>query len=392
MSYDVDVWTSAPAPLRSALPGPADWTISEEGAVRPGRSWQILITGPLRVEPEDVPDDVARSLPGISHVYQLSLEPVGAPKSAYSLLHRTARSLASASEGVISDQQTDELKLPSGVRRYRAAPEGESLSLVLMTWFFTETPLLEPGNVRGLVDTLERQLPEALPRRYGEYEPPQYRLEETGLEHFTEFLQAHLRGGVVWYPTRPVAQVNLTADEKWGWHERLGFRANYMTLAVDEAAISQPGWMQQLRLVWLALSQQVRPFFGDVRTLGGYERRGHGTLRTRRETETHPVKAWWWRGIPATLGHAVVLGPPYQALWPTFRDHAEEIDGLWFISKELWTGADVSDVVGGVPEPLQAPTQPGPEMIDGIPAELLGRQRDDIYPQLWPFADRPATT
>lgn len=150
MSYDLEIGVVIQLSSRPESPTRDKWLFTDQGATRGGRTWQIVITGPLRVELEDVPEEVVQSLPGISHVFQVSLEPMGAPKSACALLCRTARSLASASDGVIADQQTGQLELPSGVRRYRPESAGSDLALIKMTWFFTESPLLEPGGVSRL--------------------------------------------------------------------------------------------------------------------------------------------------------------------------------------------------------------------------------------------------
>jgi hypothetical protein len=163
-----------------------------------------------------------------------------------------------------------------------------------------------------------------------------------------------------------------------------------MTLGVEDAVVQQPGWPEQLRRTWLALCQLSRPFYGDVRTLTGYRRSRNGALWIGPETERHPVKAWWWRGLPTTIGHAAVLGPPYAELWPSFKEAAEEIDGFWFLSKSDWTGSeDVAQLVGGVPDRLKAPDEP-PEMVNGAPAELIERPREEDYARVWPFPKPPS--
>lgn len=62
-----------------------------------------------------------------------------------------------------------------------------------------------------------------------------------------------------------------------------------------------------------------------------------------------------------------------------FTSAAEEDEGLWFVSKDAWTGReDVSNVIGGVPESLRSPEE-AVEYIDGSPAALLGRQSEPEY-------------
>lgn len=52
------------------------------------------------------------------------------------------------------------------------------------------------------------------------------------------------------------------------------------------------------------------------------------------QTELHPVRSWFWRGIPADPGLAMVLGEPYATLW-VLRGSIGE-GGLVFVDEEDW--------------------------------------------------------
>jgi hypothetical protein len=382
MSYDIEIWAARTPDWDGFLADEAGWEQQGDSWIRPGRDWQVVVFREQRVEAEDIPTDVDQALPGIRFLLQIHLEPLGAPKSAYRVLHRTLKRLAKDSHGVILDPQTDEITLPSGVRRYQKVSTQEKLELLELSWFFTESPLLEHDGPGRLVDMLRVLWPEAMPRRYGEYEPPEHRLEETGIGHLVRFIEGNSGGTVVWYPQVPFAGVQMGFDRAWGW-DRRGFRVNYLSLAVEAAALAQPGWLEQMRRGWRAFSSLVRPFFGDVRTLHGYERTG-SKLWTTHGTEHHPVKAWWWRGVPDSLGHAAVLGDPYTRLWPRFVEAAEVDEGLAFLEGQ-WTGsADVADIIGGVPAELAQPA----EEIGTDPATMLLPKPHRFAP-VWPFETNP---
>ncbi len=354
MSYDVQLWVVEEPFLETLLRPKDGWKQGTDSWVKGARKWQLVVTKPANVEPEDVPEVVAQALPGIGYLVAVSLEPLGAPEAAHRLLRQATKAIARVAHGAVFDPQTDEIILPSGVRRYQAPLRRESFSLLELSWFFTDSPLHDRNGPKRFVDALATLLPEALPRRYGEYEPPQYRLEETGIDRFVDFMNEHRADTKVWYPNRPVASVSLVFDEHWGW-ERRGFRANYITLAIEEGAMAQPGWGKQLQRVWHSLSMLIRPFYGDVRTLGGYSRFG-ATVGIGPDTERHPVQAWWWRGIPRSIGHASVIGHPYLELWPAFTHAATVEEGLAFLSKLAWEGSeDVSAAIGGIPEELVQP-------------------------------------
>jgi hypothetical protein len=237
------------------------------------------------------------------------------------------------------------------------------------------------------INLLDRMLPEALPKRYGLYEPPQNVLSETGIEHFLSFLQEHLDQVVVWYPHRPVTNVSIYCTSRWG-ATRHGFRTNYVRVGVEARALEQPGWNTALNDFWIAASQTIRPFYGDARTLKGFIRRG-ATYGSDMETDFHPVKGPWWSGIPNAFGHAVVLGDPYLALWPRFKDVAQVTNDLAFISTDDWTTQEeASRMVGGIPDSLAQRWIP--KWVESSYGGMTINWNTD-YPMVWPFEDVDAS-
>ncbi len=381
MSYDIQIWSVRPVVLPAALPDRQKWHPEGEVWQHTAKSWQITVTPSLKVSLEDIPEDVVGLLPGICYLTELTLEPLVVPKSAQNLLIKVSRCLAKDAHGVVLDRQTDTLVTPTGVQRYRPQQREERFSILKFSWWFTDGPLLTNLGLHKFIELMEDMLPEAIPRRYGLYEPPQYLYTETGREHFLAFLQKHLDKIVVWYPHRPVVGVYLHCGPKWGATPQ-GFRANHVEVEIEARVLEQPGWNTGLARLWQAASQTIQPFYGDVRTLRGGIRTG-ATYTFDTETEFHPVNGIWWKGIPRTLGQAVVLGRPYLNLWPRFVEAAQIVNDLAFFSTSDWTTLkEVSGLVGGVPETIaQCRT---PVWID---APFGGRtiSWNTEYPPIWPF-------
>lgn len=137
------------------------------------RSWQISIHPSVRVLPEDIPAEVSPVLPGIGYLTELNLSPINAPESAKKFALRAASAIAKGSHGVVFDPQEDALVLPTGIRRYAKPAPDENASVMRFSWWFVDGPLTE-NKFDGLLDALVADLPEAMPRRYGEFEPPQH--------------------------------------------------------------------------------------------------------------------------------------------------------------------------------------------------------------------------
>lgn len=113
----------------------------------------------------------------------------------------------------------------------------------------------------------------------------------------------------------------------------------------------------------------------------GRQRRGATVIVTRGgEAEAwgngrQLTKAWWWRGIPKRLGHAVVLGKEYQALWPGFALKATLDDGWAFATVADWAAnRDLTSDNG----------EPPPKITMLRQAEV---QENQNYPEIWPFGE-----
>jgi hypothetical protein len=351
VSYDIQIWSVHPVRLAETLPEVDKWRPEGDGWAYDSRDWQIIVGDSVEVLIEDIPEDVFGLVPGIRYLNELNLEPVGASRRAYKLLGSVSRRLGRAAHGVVLDPQTDTIATPTGVKRYRPQRRSERFSILAFSWWFTDGPLLTRSGLERFLGLLERLLPEAMPRRYGLLELPQHQYSETGKDHFLDFLHQHLDGSLVWYPHWPVVGVSMSCSPEWGI-SRQDFRANHVKVHVEAKALEQPGWHVALDTFWRAASQAICPFYGDVRTLGGFLRMG-APYALDMATEFHPVKGSWWVGIPRTAGHAIVLGEPYLDLWPSFAEAEQLVDGLVFLATNDWkTPDDVSDLVGGVLDEL----------------------------------------
>ena len=171
MSYDLQVWSVAPVPLPDALPQRASWQRHQDAWTLEGRGWQLLIGASQRVFPEDIPGEVARQLPGIAYLIELNLSPITAEAARRQQLAKVASMLAKAGHGVILDPQTETITTPAGIKRFASPGPSEDASLLTFSWWMARGELVERSEVSTLLDALAATLPEALPRRYGQYEP-----------------------------------------------------------------------------------------------------------------------------------------------------------------------------------------------------------------------------
>jgi hypothetical protein len=150
----------------------------------------------------------------------------------------------------------------------------------------------------------------------------------------------------------------------------------YLSIDVEQVALTQPGWPTALRRLWRRVSRELLPFYGEVRTLRGYKSTG-ARIGIDRETERNPTRSWWWKGIPSKAGHAFVVGPPYVELWPKVNECGVHEGALRFVETANWAiDENAADVVGGVPDRLAS-----------IEQAMLATFTwpEPVYPPLFPF-------
>jgi hypothetical protein len=377
MSYNIQVWTVFPVSLPVMLPNRDTWKSIGRDWIHETPEWQVSVRASIEVVGQDLPRNVDRTLPGIAYLTQLALDPEDASQEGIDFLVKVANRLSVSAHGVFLDLHTDHLSIPSSIKRYRQAEKEERFSTLQFHWWFTQSPLQTEEGLTAFVELLQHNFPEAMPRQYGLFDPPEFHFEETGKEHFINFMLGHLEDVIIWYPSPPVLEVFLYCSSKWGGSSQ-GFRANLVRFVLEEQVLDQPGWETQLQRFWNTASQHIQPFYGDVRTLEGYLRMDH-YFGSDEKTQTHPTRSIWWNGIPQRLGHAAVLGKPYTDLWPTFLQKAR-IDGeLAYLSLDSWKQKrDLTEESGKIPYAIAQPP--------AIAASASSTHSNDRkYPPVWPF-------
>jgi hypothetical protein len=274
----------------------------------------------------------------------LNFEGKQSPRSVR-LLHAIADDLARSTRGVVFDPQDDSIRLPSGVEGQILPKPNAAPDVISLSWWFLDSPIESHQGRGAFFELLERHMPECLPRRYGLFEPPQYAYDQTGKEHFLQFLEDNLHDIIVWHPRHPVVEIHLALPLPRGAHKQ-GFRANHLRIDIEKQAIREPVWAARLTAFWEKASVLIRPIYGEVRAHSGSRWINASITSDQR----HPVTSWNWVGIPKRLGVAVVLGDAYQIQWPGFVCKASLIDGLAFASLDDWLSeGDLLEQVGPAP-------------------------------------------
>ena len=330
MSYDLVVYAPRAhdaAGLRELVAGSPGLAAGGEAAdgltvVRqPGGGYCFTVDGPWPMEDEDVPPELAEAAANATNQYGILVE--GTAPESIPLAIGFARRLAESLDGVAYDQQTDEV-WPVGVARVVVPPPVDRISVVEMHWYAKPTPGGDLGA--DYLALCRRLLPEALPRRYGEFEPLGHKLE-TGDEAFAAawrdatsilfftahppFLDGFLDGGAERSPTRV-------------WEMSLDVQAEPLRDARLRAA---------LRALFVALAERVGAYYASAELTRGHRWNGRTVSSDFGTTES---------AISPTFGRRWYGLPPYPVSWGWYGGPYRDL-----VASRL-SGGEVTEAGGGI--------------------------------------------
>ncbi len=267
------------------------------------RSYCFTVEGPVQVEPEDVPEDVTAVLLGATHLFNVSVE--GSTSANIPHAVRFARRLAQSLGGVVVDQQLDEV-WAKGVARHAAKPARDKrVSIIDLNWYARFKDVA--GDFGGrYVALCHRFLPEALPRRFGEYEPFQGKLADAGDDGFAKAWR-QASSMLFFAASSPCVSGSMWAGPgelrpRPVW--RMSFQVHCQPITDDVR------WRDALRRMFVAIAEELPAFYASAEVTRGHIWNGR-SMWSDSETEwaTMPVDKDGWLGLP-----------PYPTWWAWYAD------------------------------------------------------------------------
>jgi hypothetical protein len=333
MSYDLQVIArkQPKSAHLDAFPLVARGTLTIDGRLRPDR--HLLLTdaegvvaevdGPDRVEDEDVPDAAAGAIGAKGWLVQLSVK----PSTDVTWPGELAIHLARSTDGVVYDPQQDLVTWPLGFEP-RDRETGESRIEQLAIDWYTAWPSDDPDLPARLLQVLSARLPEALPRRYGGFEPLPYRYQ--GDDAPEAFIGRWIEEAGTWSPglswttARPCLGGSATMSTSQApERQRPGEAIVRIGIGVDGRALSRdPAYTERIVDLFRALSTELRCVYAAASVERGVIAKGsHMSADYRTEVGPMP-RSDRWIGLPASPTWLAWFGEPYAELVrPSFGTH-----------------------------------------------------------------------
>lgn len=289
---------------------------------RPGKGdagFVCEVWGPDPAESEDFEEELAAACLSPRWMLQVST-PYSVPKKNFALARSLSRYLAEHSEGAAFDPQEDRLLWPRGKpRRTPSSRAGErETSMLTLEWFVA--PSRWVAAVEQIVPLLARRCPEALPRRYGAWEPPPHRFDRADAAAFVEFVARSEDGDGFWYASRPSFGGSFLAPHAdthaSGENER--FRIGRIEVSFDGGLIrSDERWRDAVVDLFVRGAEVFGAFFAAGQVEPGWivsrNNRPFAQAASVQESE-HFLRGMLWQGLPPVPVWLTWYGDPYRKL------------------------------------------------------------------------------
>jgi len=286
MSYDLHVYTPdvghdvdlAALVAAAGLAREGDGETVVRGAER---RYCFTLARPLAVEPEDVPEEVTAVLLDARLLWELHVEGSTVPEVPHAV--RFARRLATAGGGVVLDLQTGQT-WHRGVLRTPPPVSRGLIDIVDLRWYVAASS--QPA-AESWLELARRHLPEALPRRFGTYEPLQGRLDRDGPEAFVGADDG--RHSTYFDASAPCLSGSLASSSTLGAH----------SLSVQRTALADQRWANALRSFFVAVAVRTHAVYAVAEVVRGLSWSGRGiAYGPEAESRTYLAARGVWAGLP----------------------------------------------------------------------------------------------
>ena len=301
MSYDLNIWSRQKIETKQKI-----FNIDE---------YIITIEETVNVENEDIPIDVMLSLSEIKYLTSLHLQPYTNEKKIIDKAIKYAKKLAKEFDGVVENPQlANEVMLVNKRKTFTQATR--DAEIISICWYVDCQESLS-NKLAYFIEILEKYLPQALPRRYGSYEPPQFKYSETGKEHLIKFLNDE--HSPVIYCTKPITYIFLS--DAYIENQRLeieDYRCNKIEIELLKEAYLEPNWQYAIKKLFKEVAKLFKPFYAEII-----------------DEEESMVCSWWWKGIPKKKGDPIIIGEPYSGLCREISSENEIATGIYYFESDV---------------------------------------------------------
>ncbi len=280
-------------------------------------SFEVSAPTPV-LDPEDIDEELATTTVAPRWFLEVSA-PYGGPDQDKAAARAFAKHLAENCRGAAFDPQSDKVLWPPKTRRRVNVPSTpERIRVLNLRWFFEGETMTDSQFPAEMLRLFRTHLADALPRRYGEYEPPRQSFQEGGEKAFVEFCE-YVRNEPLntmhWKTRSPCFGGTLSFPSRYAKPED-GRPTGYLAINLDgRVMVEGEPWLVAVNNLFSAVATEMRAFYAAAYVERGVEAR-RGSLWYGAGTEHISIMGPAWKGLPR------------EPVWMSYFDasYAAELD------------------------------------------------------------------
>ena len=346
MSYDFELYTSR----KQAFEQPQ----TSDGS-------NIRIDGPDRVEDEDIPANYLAILGKKRVLFRIHLEG-NLTSSDHAAVNTWLGKIISETKGVLIDLQTEQFETP--IKSGHLAPlRDQSNYNGWMSFYFENGEKFYESGFETMLQEIAITMPEAIPARYGYYEPLQGKVEDGDVSDLVAsfknetdlFMKSKTPFGHIF--------VSIPCKKTFErYHPRHFIRRKFLLGSVcfelRPKLFAHPEKFDRLKSLFERLCVAFDVVYAEI-------------------VQTDDWSGWYWYGLPDNQAHTICVGSAYQDVWPEVLKAGHKVGK----HHQLVTTDRFGNKPPRPPKDLVAPEQDD-DAIDPVTGQI--RDTSDMKPSYAP--------
>ncbi|MEP4195548.1 MAG: hypothetical protein ABJL99_07930 [Aliishimia sp.] len=285
MSYDFELYTNRKLIL--------DPPVTSGGS-------SVRVDGPERIEDENIPANYLTILGKKRVLFRIHLEG-NVVASDQNAVDGWLRAIVFETKGVLIDLQTEHFESPTKSGQLEAQA-GQLSSNGWMSFYFENGESFYESGFKEMLQVVSLLMPEAVPTRYGYYEPLQSRVEDGDISGLVSSFKSET--DIFMKAKTPFGHIFTSIPCKKtleNWHPKHFVRREFLLCRVcfelRPKLFTHPGSLRRLNSLFEKLCVTLDVVYADI-------------------VQINDWGSWVWRGLPENKAHTICLGRAYQDVWP----------------------------------------------------------------------------
>ena len=360
MSYDLSLYAAKSIDLGLPSLSPDGW---------------LEISGPVEVEPDDLSEAELAVVGKRRLLWQISLSNQISEQDWAQIEVWLSKALAET-KGVVIDRQTGTYQTVTRQGQLKRDTRPTRDPSWLCYWFKDGEHFHARGFAKFL-ETLVELLPEALPRRYGDHEPLQFKVLGSDFGPLLGAFSDNPDLCVKAAPPFGDILMSIPCRKKFSnWHPQHFIRKHFlltcMKIQVKAANLDNGSAREKLSLLFERLCIDLDVVYAEFTA-----------------PQYNPWGSWFWDGLPDRSPRAFCIGPEYRAVWPEAEEFGREIGPHHRIFIAARDGSGLPKIPPKLLSPTTVPLAAG--NMATIVAQNRNLHEPPVLAEVFPFDFKYAT-